>query len=358
MKIFSFVSFLKCMKINCIVLGLFFCLSMCLTSCTVPTESSTKFNKSNASICRMAFYNVENLFDTEDDPHTNDNDFLASGKLKWTEDRYKQKLQHIRDVMQGLNESHALALLGMAEVENKRVLEDLLQSDPTFQIIHYNSSDKRGIDACLLYNPAFFMPVSMYLSSSKTNDKNKGVFLREVLVVKGVLWKDTIHVLVNHWPSRREGEEASEHKRIAAATLNLRLIDSIFASNSSAPIFIMGDFNDQPHDESVKMISQPAPVDELNKQAVNSIINPFEEKQQEGEGTCKYKRDWFLFDQIMMSNSILDKKKLQFVSAEIYNPEWLYYKQDLKSGPFRTYLGNKYIGGYSDHFPVYIELKK
>jgi endonuclease/exonuclease/phosphatase family metal-dependent hydrolase len=323
-------------------------------SCSLPADRIQKSNKMNTSVCRIAFYNVENLFDTKDDTHINDNDFLPTSKLKWTDARYKQKLEHTYSVIQGLNEKESLALIGLSEVENKQVLEDLLVTDSTFKIIHFNSSDKRGIDVALLYSPQFFTPLTTYLS----NDKKTDVFLREVLVVKGVLWKDTIHVLINHWPSRREGEKESEHKRVAAARLNVQLIDSIFAMNAASTIFVMGDFNDQPNNRSVEMLSIAPTLASRHKDVTEVMINPFKVLQQAGEGTCKYKKDWLLFDQIMMSNSVMNKKGLQYLTAEIYDPIWLYYKQDHNSGPFRTYVGNKYVGGYSDHFPVYVELKK
>lgn len=329
-----------------------------LFSCSYHTETANKnkTNKTNltsSTTCRIAFYNVENLFDTDDDLHINDNDFLPSGKLNWTAERYQGKLQHIKKVMDGLNNNQTLALFGMAEVENKKVLEDLLEKDTAYQIIHYNSSDNRGIDVCLLYNSSYFTPLTSYLSSYKS-DASPKVTLREVLVVKGILWRDTIYVLVNHWPSRREGEEESEHKRASAASVTSHVIDSISKNNPSANIIVMGDFNDQPNDKSVLSISTPNKSTGKNE----DITNPFMAKQNAGEGTCKYKRNWFLFDQILINTSLLNKKGCQFVSAEIYDPEWLYYKEDLKSGPYRTYLGNKYYGGYSDHFPVYIELKK
>ena len=348
---------MKCVNINRIVVLV---VAVLLFSCSYHTETANtnknKPNKTNLTSCRIAFYNVENLFDTEDDPHINDNDFLPSGKLSWTAERYQEKLKHVKEVIDGLNKEHTLALFGMAEVENKTVLEDLLKKDSTYQIIHYNSSDSRGIDVCLLYNPGYFTPLTSYVSSFKSDESSK-VSLREVLVVKGILWNDTIHVLVNHWPSRREGQEESEHKRIAAASLTLRLIDSI-AAHSSSNIIIMGDFNDQPDDKSVSMLSTILKLRSTKHNDATDISNPFAAKQNDGEGTCKFKHNWFLFDQILISNSLMNKKGCQFVSAEIYDPEWLYYKQDVHSGPYRTYLGNKYYGGYSDHFPVYIELKK
>ena len=344
---------MKCMDISRIVL---FLITLLVSSCSFHTETANKSNKTDLTSCSVGFYNVENLFDTEDDPYINDTDFLPTGKLAWTTNRYQGKLQHIKDVMDSLNKEHTLALFGMAEVENRSVLEDLLEKDTTYQIIHYNSSDHRGIDVCLLYNAKYFTPLISYLSSYKS-DENSNVSLREVLVVKGLLWNDTIHILVNHWPSRREGEAKSEHKRIAAASVIQRLIDSI-SMNSSSNIIIMGDFNDQPNDKSISMISTMLKLRSTTKNDAAEIVNLFAAKQDAGEGTCKYKRDWFLFDQILISNSLMNKRGCQFVSAEIYNPEWLYYKKDINSGPYRTYLGNKYYGGYSDHFPVYIELKK
>jgi len=344
---------MKCMNISVILVAVSVLLSI---SCSYHTETANKSNKTNPGTCRIAFYNTENLFDIIDDVHTNDNDFLPEGKLNWTAERYELKLKHIKDVMNGLNESGSLALLGMAEVENKEVLEDLLRSDTStsFKIIHFNSSDKRGIDVSLLYNDAYFTPLTSYLSYFD-KDENPELFLREVLVVKGILWSDTVHVLVNHWPSRREGEEKSEHKRIAAAMLTQEIIDSIITVNPASNIIVMGDFNDQPSNESMSVMLK---LKTTKKNVNGDLINPYKALQDAGKGTCKYKRDWFLFDQILVSNSIMNKKGIQFLDAEIFNPEWLYYKNDLKSGPFRTYLGNKYYGGYSDHFPVYIELKK
>lgn len=347
---------MKCMNISRIVVVMAAVL-LCYCSYHAETANKNKSHKTNLTSCRIAFYNVENLFDTEDDPHINDNDFLPAGKLAWTEERYQGKLQHIKEVLDGLNKEHTLALLGMAEVENKTVLEDLLKNDSIYQIIHYNSSDNRGIDVSLLYNSTYFTPLTSYLASNKS-DENTKVALREVLVVKGLLWNDTIHILVNHWPSRREGEEESEHKRLAASTLTFRLIDSI-SKNTSSNIIVMGDFNDQPNDKSVSNLSLMFKLrSTAQHNDASDIINPFAVKQDAGEGTCKFKRDWFLFDQILITNSLKNKKGCQFTSAEIYNPEWLYYKKDVNSGPYRTYLGNKYYGGYSDHFPVYIELKK
>jgi hypothetical protein len=338
------------MKINRI---LFLISSVLFVSCFNHSDITNKtITKTNATTCRIAFYNTENLFDTVDDKHINDNDFLPTGKLNWTTDRYNLKLQHMRAVLDGLNKGRSLALIGLAEVENEDVLKDLL-IDTTYQFIHYNSSDTRGIDVCLIFNPIFFTPITSYLSYfDKVDDPE--LFLREVLVVKGVLWNDTIHVLVNHWPSRRAGEEASAHKRIAAAMLAQEIVDSIYMKNPLSNIIVMGDFNDQPSDESMAVMLNTT----FKKDRTTGLVNPFKAIQESGNGTCRYKRDWFLFDQILISNSLMNKKGAEFIEAQIYNPEWLYYKEDSNSGPFRTYLGNKYFGGYSDHFPVYLDLKK
>lgn len=323
-------------------------------SCSYQAETSSKLNAGSGPGCRVAFYNTENLFDIIDDEHVNDNDFLPEGKLHWTAERYEKKLENIKQIIDGLNEFNSLALLGMSEVENKEVLTDLLKADSLFKIIHYNSSDKRGIDVCLIYNEKFFQPIQSYLSYFK-QDEDPELFLREVLVVKGILLADTVHVLVNHWPSRREGELKSEHKRIAAAMLTQEIIDSINTVSKSDNIIVMGDFNDQPSDESMSVMLK---LKSAKQNASGDLINPFKELQDSGEGTCKFKRDWFLFDQVLISNSMTNKKGLRFTEAVIYDPDWLYYKKDLTSGPFRTYLGEKYYGGYSDHFPVYIELRK
>jgi len=339
------------MTINTILIIL---TAIVMNSCFFRTESGTSMHNGSNDFIRIAFYNTENLFDTIDDPHTRDNDFLPDGKLKWNTERYEKKVARISEVIQSMNEYKSVAFIGFSEVENEYVLSDILLGNSSFQMIHYNSSDLRGIDVCLLYNEALFTPITSYLCHFDKNDDPE-LFLREVLLVKGILLNDTVHVLVNHWPSRRGGESKSENKRIAAAMLTQEIIDSIVDANPRSNLIVMGDFNDEPSDESMSVMLK---IKSTTKASSSDLINPFSKLKEEGEGTCKYKRDWFLFDQILISNSLINKKGIQYVSAGIFKPDWLYYKKDLKSGPFRTFVGEKYYGGYSDHFPVFIEFKK
>lgn len=340
------ITILKILLIACFVM---------LNSCSYHSEPNNRIASSQgASSLRLAFYNVENLFDTIDDPHTRDNDFLPISKLKWNSERYTTKLLRLGEIIQAIDQQSTLACMGLAEVENKQVLADLLKAHSSFKSIHFNSSDTRGIDVCLLYNERLFKPLTSYLCKFK-KDEDPKLFMREVLLVKGVLAKDTIYLLVNHWPSRREGKEKTDNKRIAAAMLTQEIIDSIYTSRPSAKLILMGDFNDEPTDESMSVMLQ---IQSAKNKISSELINPFLKLKQEGRGTCRYKREWLLFDQILISNAFINKKGSQSIQPIIFNPDWLFYKKDINSGPFRTYMGNTYYGGYSDHFPVYIEFKK
>jgi hypothetical protein len=339
------------MTIRWILISGFF---LAINACSLKTENKISSSNYNADVVRIACYNTENLFDTIDDPTTNDQEFLPQGKLRWNSERYHNKIRHIGDVIEALNVNKNLAIMGFAEIENALVLKDILQNVPEFNMIHNNSSDPRGIDVCLIYNEQLFTPITSYLCRFK-KDEAPDLFLREVLLVKGLLFKDTVHILLNHWPSRRGGEDKTANKRIAAAMLTQEVIDSVFQKQPQCNLIVMGDFNDEPHDESMSIMLK---LKSDKKGGASDLINPFSKLKEAGEGTCSYKHKWYLFDQILISNSMLNKKGIEYADAAIFKPDWLYYKTDLRSGPFRTFMGNRYYGGYSDHFPVYIELKK
>jgi len=302
--------------------------------------------------CAIAFYNVENLFDTRNNPHTFDDDFLPDSNKKWNENRFRKKIKKLGRVIANIGRSEtqqAPVLIGLAEVENEKVLQDLIQSkflkEENYNYIHFDSLDERGIDTALLYREdCFSVNFSKAHSFSIVNETGDKDYTRDVLHVEGVIKDTTIHVLVNHWPSRRSGVSETAYKRMAASEKNKEVIAQIIKEDSEARIIVMGDFNDNPNNESVKNVM------------TCGLYNPMEILLTKYQGTLNYKGDWNLFDQILMSYNFLKphSNSFQFQTAKIYHPKEIQqYKGRFKGNPFRTYLGNKYLGGFSDHFPVY-----
>lgn len=310
------------------------------------------------NVFTIAFYNLENLFDTIDDPNTFDDDFTPKGRNKWFAKRYHKKIKKLSSVMQQIGEEksfHPPVLIGVAEIENKTVLNDLIYSNALkeyhYDYVHYNSPDERGIDVGLLYNKQFFELLSseifpLYLER-EDGDRD---FTRDVLLVKGNLNGELIYILINHWPSRRSGEDESEVNRIKAAKLNREIIDTICLENKNAKIIVMGDFNDNPTNISIK--------EYLVK---DDFYNPMESLFAKKNGSLKYKNDWLLFDQIIFTKNFLEvnENKHSLKYGEVFDKDFLkVYRGKNKGKPFRTYIGRWYQGGFSDHFPVYVYLKK
>jgi predicted extracellular nuclease len=306
------------------------------------------------SLISVAFYNVENLFDTEDNKHTLDKDFTPKGKKKWGPYRYQLKVKKIGKAISKIGNSKCYlppVLVGLAEVENKNVLDDLLKSDDLqflpYDYIHYDSPDERGIDVALLYNKNEFkvlesksIPVLIY-EKNEVRD-----YTRDILYVKGILNGEIVHVYVNHWPSKRNGYDETRLKRIDIANMLHSEIAQLEEENPK--IIIMGDFNDNPNDESIK-----------GHLTSNGIINPSALLFLDGQGTSKFYGEWMLFDQILISNNLVQDKKLQYKDVHIFKDDFLLNpKGRFKGEPFRTYSGKYYLGGYSDHFPIYILLER
>jgi endonuclease/exonuclease/phosphatase family metal-dependent hydrolase len=304
------------------------------------------------------FYNVENLYDTQNDPKTNDDDFTPAGKVPWTEERLETKINHIAQVVSDITAPAMPDLIGFAEVENKQVLEMLTSSatlsKTKYSIVHYDSPDERGIDVALLYNPATFTVMS---SEPLHVTLPENDLTRDILYVKGKLSSgEILHVFINHWPSRREGSEISAPKRMAAATVLRAKLDAIQKPEKSANILILGDFNDEPSDNSiVKGLGALEPEMAMNNNNLYSLLYPYLNK---GEGSLYYK-DWDLFDQVIVSGNMLAGKKGMSTSVEnagIFKAEYLLFKNKAgESRPNRT-MGEKYFGGYSDHLPVYVKI--
>jgi endonuclease/exonuclease/phosphatase family metal-dependent hydrolase len=307
----------------------------------------------------VAFYNVENLFDTINDPLKMDEEYLPHGKYQWNSKRYHLKIRNLAKVIHELGNGTGPDLLGLCEVENKEVLNNLIGQEgllkEDYKIIQFNSRDRRGVDVALLYKASVFKPFASRPYSVKTL-KNIKWNTRDLLLVSGKINADTVHILVNHWASRMRGQGKTEPKRIILARLGRKIIDSLELCSAKAKIIIMGDFNDEPHDISIsKYLNSTDQLPLLKGQIYNSFIS----LEKTGKGSVKFQKSWDMFDQIMISGGLLDNASLHYkdYSKGILDTDWLHYKNIKVNGPFRTYQGVKYLGGYSDHLPVYIKLE-
>ena len=325
--------------------------------------------KRNFKIHTIAFYNVENLFDTINDINKND-EASPIMEIKFNRSEiYKKKVKNMASVIADIGSdlvNKSPSIVGLSEVENRNVIEDLLNNkhllNKNYDIVHYDSPDERGIDVGLIYNKDVFK-----VNSTKSheliiydNNSSKRNYTRDQLVVSGLLDNELIHVIVNHWPSRSGGEERSRAGRMAAAELNKKIIDSLQNKYKNAKIITMGDFNDDPHDDSMKKILNAKKHIEDVK--TNGIYNPMEViLSDQGIGSNAYRDVWQLFDQILVTEPFLNKKydSYQFYKAGIFNKSYLINKAGRYKGyPFRSFSWGSFTGGYSDHLPPYIYLIK
>jgi len=317
----------------------------------------------------IAFYNLENLFDFEDDPMTYDNDRTPEGKDHWTERIYIWKLANMAKVISEIGKdvtSTSPTIIGVCEIENRRVLEDLLNQaslvEEGYGIIHYDSPDRRGIDVALLYKKNLFSPThhsKHELLIYDNRKRHKRVYTRDQLLVRGLLDGDPLYLLVNHWPSRSGGEARSRYKRIKAAELNKHLIDSILSDEPYAKIITMGDLNDDPNSPSVKKTL--GAKEKKEQLVIKGLYNPMEKLFKDGYGSLAWRDAWNLFDQIIVSQELLkpDYSSYRFYKAGIYNKSYLANPDGrFKGYPYRSFTEGQFTGGYSDHFPVYIYLIK
>ncbi|HRK27784.1 MAG TPA: endonuclease/exonuclease/phosphatase family protein [Chitinophagales bacterium] len=314
----------------------------------------------------VAFYNVENLFDTENDPNVADEEFLPDSQKEWTQQRYMAKLKSLTQVLDSLGKGRFPAVVGLCEVENLQVLQDLLKQarlTDTYGIVHYNSPDQRGIDVALLYNKTLFTPThSEPLAVHFDFEPNTKT--RDILYVQGSFKTETLHFFVNHWPSRRDGQQASEPKRLAAAAVARKKIDNILTANPTAKIILMGDFNDEPHNNSLTTTLRAMPFFDPDAAAKNpdNLVNLMAPLAKNGLGSYNHQGNWNALDQFVVSNAFFtDKKGIRLTPADvrIYNPQWLLFTNNKgEQMPNKTYGGNKYYGGYSDHLPVVLYLRE
>lgn len=325
--------------------------------------------KKEYKVNTIAFYNLENLFDTENDPITYDDDRTPEGKDHWTEEVYQAKLKNMAQVISEIGSDvtgTSPAIIGLCETENRKVLEDLVNQEPLllkeYGIIQFDSPDRRGIDVAFLYQKRLFNPTNYKAHALRiydNEDATKRVFTRDQLVVSGMLDGEKIHFIVNHWPSRSGGEARSRQKRIRAAKLNKHLVDSIFVEEPYAKIITMGDLNDDPTSPSIQTILKP--VKKKEEMKIKELYNPMYSMFKKGLGTLAYRDRWNLFDQIIISTELTkeDYTSYRFYKAGIYNKAYLANsKGQYKGYPYRSFANGAFTGGYSDHFPVFIYLIK
>ena len=311
----------------------------------------------------VAFYNLENLFDTINSNGFRDLEYSPQGDKKWNTKTYQSKLNNMAYVLSQLaKEVGGPAVIGVSEVENRSVLEDLIKTGDlakqNLQIVHYDSPDRRGIDVALLYNPNLFTLVSSH-AYPLTIQERPDFRTRDQLLVSGLLRGERFHFIVNHWPSRTGGEKASRPLRMAAAKLTKHICDSIRAADPDAKVMIMGDLNDDPTNASVKDVL--GAQGKIKNVKLEGRFNPFAELFSKGVGSLGYQGSWNLFDQIILSGNLVgsDRTTFKFWKAEVFNKEFLIAQEGQYKGyPKRTHSGNVFLNGYSDHFPVIVYLIK
>lgn len=306
-----------------------------------------------------ANWNVENLFDIYDDPDKDDSEFLPSSEQQWTQERLEKKFESLARVIRSMNDGRGPDILGVEEIENQAVLELFITSsfkDKYYKIAYAESPDNRGIDVGLVYNADIFSFLSLQTDTVFLPDKYP---TRLVLTVNLLTKKDdTLHIIINHWPSRRGGEKESEVNRIAAAAASRKAADRYLVFNPNANILLLGDFNDEPTNSSLENILKAKQFD-CTKTVSGSdsvLFNLAYTKCVEGEGSYLYKGDWNMLDQIIISKGLSDN--YQCGSFEIYKPDFMVTRSGRFQGAaFPTYGSGKYLGGYSDHFPVTAKFK-
>ncbi len=321
--------------------------------------------QSQYKVMAIGFYNCENFFDTIHDPNKHDEEFTPGGSYHYTGAVYKQKVHNIAQVMQKMGTDvtpDGAAIIGMAEVENDNVLKDLVAqpelSSRNYKYAWFYTPDERGISVAMLYNPKYLQvlgaaPVHVPLETIGQKRPT-----RDVLHVYGILAGDTVHILVNHWPSKSGGEAASAPGRRLAATVDKQLVDSLLGVSLQTKILILGDLNDNPDGEGVaKILCARANKEDVE---LKNIYNPWINMYKKGLGTESFMGEWNLIDQVMLSGAFLrnDNNKWRYYNAEIYNRDFLVNKIGTYKGlPHRSFTAaHNWDNGYSDHFPVLVYL--
>jgi len=326
-------------------------------------SQNSYYNKENSFT--IVFYNVENLFDTINNPNKIDEQFLPDSVKKWNTGRYKKKINDLGRVISSININELPELIGLCEVENKTVLKDLVNgrflSKGNYAFVHEESPDVRGIDVALLYRKDEFIYLNHKIYRIYYDFEPKTT-TRDILYVKGKLKNnEKLHVFINHWSSRRGGQKESEPKRLHTAKILRSKIDSVLKDNKKAKIVIIGDFNDEPENKSLYEVLNAK--NNFYSNDFKELYNLMFDKSINGHGTYNYRGNWNMLDNIIISQSLLKSKKAYIVPSDggqIFKKRWMLY-DNVKTGqltPSKTYGGPNYYGGISDHFPVYVILRK
>lgn len=308
---------------------------------------------------RVMFYNAENLFDTEDDSIKDDIEFLPGGLMRWNKSRYYGKINSVAKVVIAAGEWNPPAIVGLCEIENRKVLGDLVYGTPLsaigYGIIHEESPDIRGIDVCMLYRRDLVKVLDHRLLTPENLESGE-FHSRGVLYAKCVVLTDTLHVFVNHWPSRRGGVLAGEELRGVMACMVRHAADSLcLASDGKAKVLIMGDFNSTPSDPLMSELIDPDSASDC------SLKNLSDGLRSGPGGTYRYQGTWEMIDQIIVSGGLLESGKGLYTGKEhfrIFSQDFLLKNDEKYPGmvPFSTYRGYSYQGGFSDHLPVLLDL--
>lgn len=312
----------------------------------------------------IAFYNLENLFDTEDDPLTNDAEFLPTGKNQWTPERYQHKLNNMASVICLIGqEKGGVVVIGVSEIENRKVLEDLVATEKlkplNLGVAHHDSPDRRGVDVAFLYSKERFQVLDTKAYPVITDDTSFRT--RDHFMMTGVIDNtDTVSFVVMHWPSKSGGEQRSLPKRIAAAEAARRIADEVLAKNINANLIFMGDLNDNPTAKSLKEYFKPkVKMKDLQK---GDLFNPMWKMYQDGIGTYAYRDNWEVIDQMILSYNLINparENSYKYVTTKVFRRNFMITQSGSYTGyPYRTFASGTFQGGYSDHFPVYLILEK
>jgi len=330
-------------------------------SCNNASSTSTTDNgEAKHGNFTVAFYNVENLYDITDDPEISDEEFTPNGENKWTQERYEKKLADLAKVLSSIDKENLPGLIGLCEVENKAVVEALIQQNDlkagNYQIIHENSPDGRGIDVALIYRSEFFV-YETHKSIPLTFTENNEMKVRDILHVTGkTVNGEVLHVFVNHWKSRSGGQAETESYRLQTAQILYDVVAEIQKNTPEAKIIIMGDLNDEPADKSVAQVLKAGSNCETTQNA--GLFNLMYNLDSKGEGTHSFRNEWNMLDNLIVSCNLVDATNglsVKYDAGSIFKEDWILYKNEENGSvsPNRTYGGKNYYGGYSDHLPVF-----
>lgn len=343
-------------------------LAVALGACSLSAEPQTDTARTQFRVYGVAFYNLENLFDTINSNGSYDLEFSPKGARQWDTRKYQSKIHNLAFAISQMTSKttpKGPAIIGVSEIENKSVLDDLV-NDPqirawNLQVVHHDSPDRRGVDVGLLYNPRFFKfeSVENHRLVIPTYETFR---TRDQMCVTGMLGNRRVSVIVNHWPSRIGGQEQSSWLREAAAALSKQIADSVWAVDPDRGVIIMGDLNDDPDDKSVASVLGARRT--TKGVGPHDFYNPWWSLlRDKGIGTLAYKGDWNLFDQIIISGNLLKENAgeadVQFFRHVIHNKDFLIDREGKRQGyPLRTFSAGEWLDGYSDHFPTEIFLKQ